>query len=276
MEHDAELEALELRLFLEAIYSRYGYDFRGYNQASMTRRLQAVLVKLGKRYISELQHEILRDASLFSTVLDDLTVRTSDMFRDPTFFRAIRRTLVPVLRTYPLLRVWHAGCAGGEEVYSLAILLTEEGLYDRAQIYATDLSTQALDQARQGFYSAEHLPAYEENYRHAGGSGAFESYYTHAYDGIAMKEALRKNILFFHHNLISDHPFAEMHLIFCRNLLIYLGPDFRLRVLKKFSASLAPGGFFCVGSSERLPMEQQAVFGFDELDPDERIYRHAQ
>jgi chemotaxis protein methyltransferase CheR len=264
---------IEIRLFLEAIHARYGYDMREYSPASMRRRVLAVLAKSRLAHLGELQHRILTDPPFFSSLLEDLTIRVSEMFRDPEFYRSFRARVVPLLRTYPLLKIWHSGCASGEEAYASAILLSEEGLCDRAQIYATDLSAQALAQAKQGTYALEHLQKFSDNYVKSGGTGAFAQYYHAAYDGIAMSESLRRNILFFQHNLVSDHVFGEMHVVFCRNVLIYFGHALRERVLDKLVQSLYPGAFFCLGSSERLPGGGKER-GFAEIDGEARIYRY--
>jgi chemotaxis protein methyltransferase CheR len=269
-----ELEALETRLLLEAVYARYGYDLRGYAQHSMRRRVQAALARSGLAHLGELQHRLLHDASFFAQVIEDLTVRVSDMFRDPTFYRVFRAHVVPVLRTYPLLKIWHAGCATGEEAYATAIMLSEEGLYERSQIYATDLSPQALQHAKQGVYDADRLCTFEGNYVAAGGTSSFARYCTTAYGQLVMAETLRRNILFFQHNLVSDHVFGEMNAIFCRNVFIYFGPELRERVLEKFQQSLCAGGFLCLGSSEHLA--RTGKHGpFEDFAAAERIYRSA-
>jgi chemotaxis protein methyltransferase CheR len=272
MERDG-VEAIETRALLDAIYARYGYDLREYTAASMKRRVHAVLARTGIEHLGELMHRVLVDPDFFVQVLDDLTVRVSDMFRDPAFYRAFRARVVPVLRTYPLLRIWHAGCASGEEAYASAILLQEEGLYERTQIYATDLSAQAVAEAKHGVYAAERLPTFAENYARAGGLGHFSDYYTAAYDGLAMTEALRRNVLFFQHNLVSDHAFGEMHVVFCRNVFIYFGPELRDRVMATFGHSLCAGGFLCLGSAEQVPRGDRPSV-FTDFAPDERIYRH--
>jgi chemotaxis protein methyltransferase CheR len=272
MDPDDELETLEIRLLLEAIHATYGYDLRDYAEGSMKRRVHAALAKSGLRHLGELQHRVIRDPDFFATVLEDLTVRVTSMFRDPAFYRSFRSQVVPVLRTYPLLRIWHCGCATGEEVYADAILLSEAGLYDRTQIYATDMSPQALEHAKQGVYSAESVRGFAENYERSGGVSALSDYYTEAYDRIAMKESLRRQVLFFQHNLVSDHVFGEMQVIFCRNVLIYFGQDLKDRVLRKFTESLCPGGFLCLGSGERVPQsaKEHALVEF----ATERIYRY--
>jgi chemotaxis protein methyltransferase CheR len=269
-----EVEALEIRLLLEAIYSRYGYDLREYDPTSIRRRVMAALVKSGLAHLGELQHKLLDEPEFFGHILEDLTIRVSELFRDPAFYRAFRTRVAPVLRTYPLLNIWHGGCATGEEPHSIAILLSEEGLYERCQIYATDLSLHALERARQGIYSAEHLDTLVSNYERSGGTGKLASYYTAAYDRIALKESLRRRILFFQHNLVSDQVFAEVQVIFCRNVLIYFGPGLRERVLDKLASSLSPGGFLCLGSSERLPPASPSARRFTEVAAKERIYRY--
>lgn len=272
MERGDDVEAIEIRLLLDAIYARYGYDLRDYAPTSMRRRVLAALGASGLAHLGELQHRVLADPNFFASILDFLTVRVSELFRDPRFHHAFRDRVVPVLRTYPLLKIWHAGCASGEEVYTTAITLQEAGLYERTQIYATDLSHEAVEQARQGIYPAEHLPRYSGNYAKAGGSATLSSYYTEAYERIAMRESLRRNIVFFQHNLVSDHVFGEMNVILCRNVLIYFGPDLKQRVLQKFESSLCPRGFLCLGSSEQLaPYGAQSAFA--DFAREDRIYR---
>jgi chemotaxis protein methyltransferase CheR len=268
---DIEVEDIEIRLLLEAIHARYGYDLRDYAPASMRRRVLAALALSGLGHLGALQHQVLCDREFFAQVLDSLTVRVTEMFRDPGFYRLFRARVVPILRTYPLLRIWHSGCATGEEVYASAILLVEEGLYDRSQLYGTDLSPQALDQAKEGIYSAARAAAFSENYTASGGGAAFASYFTEAYEQVSMREALRRNILFFPHNLVSDHAFGEMQVIFCRNVLIYFSRQLRQRVLDTFAQSLCPGGFLCLGSSERLPPGSHP--DFTEFSAEERVYR---
>jgi chemotaxis protein methyltransferase CheR len=180
---------------------------------------------------------------------------------------------VPLLRTYPQIKLWHAGCAGGEEVYSMAILLIEEGLYERAQLYATDLSSEALAEAKEGVYSARTLPQARENYLRAGGSRSLDQYCTEAFGRLAMRESLRRNVHFFHHDLVSDQVFGEMHVVFCRNVLIYFGPELKSRVVEKLTRSLCPGGFLALGESERLDTRERYP-AFKALDGSARIYRH--
>jgi chemotaxis protein methyltransferase CheR len=265
----------EIRDFLEIVHARYGYDLRGYSARSISRRVRAALARSGLPDLQTLGARLAQEPALFATVLDDLTVRVSEMFRDPPFHRALREQVVPLLRTYPLLNIWHCGCATGEEVYSVAILLTETGLYDRAQIYATDLSQRALEQAKEGVYPAHRLATFAENYRQAGGTGDLNEYVTQAYDQIALRSSLRRKVLFFQHDMVSDHVFGEMHLVLCRNVIIYFGPELRGRVFAKLTGSLAPGGFLALGAEERLPSPAVAptAVGLAEFAPAARIYR---
>jgi chemotaxis protein methyltransferase CheR len=267
----SETEALETRLVLEAIFSQYGYDFRGYGTASMGRRLSAVLARTGVPHLGELQHRIVTEPEFFVSVLDDLTVQVSEMFRDPQFYRTLREQVVPLLRTYPELKIWHAGCASGEEVYTTAILLAEEDLSERTQIYATDVSARALERARAGVYPEARVPAFSANYVASGGKRSFEDYYSSAYGGIVVREWLRKQVVFFQHDLVSDYALGEMHVILCRNVLLYFGPALRERVLDLFAGSLCRSGFLCLGGSEAIPSSSAHLFG--DFSSAQRIYR---
>ncbi len=271
MSPESELEDLEIRLLLEAIHARYGYHFQDYASSSMRRRVRAALARSGLPHLGELQHKILLEPEFFASILDDLTVRVSEVFRDPQFYRVFRERVVPTLRTYPLLKIWHAGCASGEEVFSSAILLTEENLYERSQIYATDMSPKALDMARAGVYPEQEAAKFEANYRESGGTGRFEEYYSRAYGRIAVREELRKNIVYFQHDLASDYALGEMHVVFCRNVLIYFGAELRERTLHTFADCLGHAGFLCLGMNEGLtPAAKQR---FMEFAGNERIYR---
>jgi len=268
----AEVEELEIRLLLQAIAARYGFRFEGYAESSMRRRVRAALARSGLSHLGELQHKLLTDPLCFAAVLDDLTVRVSDLFRDPNFYRALREHLSSLLRTYPMLKIWLAGCASGEEAYSMAILLRELDLYDRAQIYATDMSPTALALAREGVYAEQRMPTFAANYRESGGQRSLEEYFSRAYGRVAVREELRKNIVFFQHDLTVDYGLGEMQLVFCRNVLIYLGKELRARALSTFSDCLTPGGFLCLGMSEGLP-PSDAALPFSEFVPRARIYR---
>jgi chemotaxis protein methyltransferase CheR len=268
-----EVEALEIRLVLEAIYAQYGYDLRDYTTSSMNRRVMAALRNSGLAHLGELQHKLLTDREFFTTVLDALTVRVTELFRDPGFHLTFRERVVPLLRTYPRFKIWHAGCASGEEVYTSAILLTEENLYERSQIYATDISEQALEQARAGIFSEQDVQKFAQNYAQAGGTGRFEDYFSSGYGRMVVREALRRNIVFFHHDLVTDFALGEMHVIFCRNVLIYFGSALRDRVLGMIAGSLRHGGFLCLGQSESLPASAAAAF--TDFSPRERIFRRS-
>jgi len=269
----ADVTDLEIRLVLEAIHAQYGYDLRGYSAPFMRRRVLAVLAKSRLEHLGALQHRLLTDPAFFAAALSDLTVRTSEMFRDPAVFKVLREQVVPHLRTYPLLKIWHAGCGAGEEVYAMAILLTEEGLYERTQIYATDLNPHALELAKQGVYAGRAIDAARANHARSGGTSAFDAHATLAFDNMALRASLRRNILFFQHDLVSDQVFGEMHVVFCRNVLIYFGAELRRAVLTKLAASLCPGGFLCLGKSERLDVAEP-VAPFVPFAPHARIYRH--
>src|SRR5690606_3199570 len=212
---------IELKLLIEAIYLKYSYDFRDYSGASLKRRVLLALKQLQCESISALQRKVLYDPQAFMDLLQYLTIPVSEMFRDPGYFRALREQVVPVLRTYPSLKIWIAGCSTGEEVYSMAILLKEEGLLERSIIYATDINPRSLAQARQGIFPINHLRKYTENYQQAGGTGSFADYYTAAYDSAIMDKALRDKVTFADHSLATDSVFSETQLISCRNVLIY-------------------------------------------------------
>ena len=266
-----EIEDLEIRLLLEAIHAKYGYRFQDYALGSMRRRVKVALARSGLSHLGDLQHKLLVDAEFFASMLDDLTVRVSEVFRDPTFYRAFRETVVPILRTYPLLKIWHAGCASGEEVYTMAILLSEENLYERAQIYATDMSLKALELARQGVYAEAQVAGFSRNYLESGGKRRLDDYYSSGYERIVVRENLRRNIVFFQHDLACDHALGEMHVVFCRNVLLYFGTELRNRSAALFGDCLERGGFLCLGKNEGLP--PQIAPQFSEFSATERIFR---
>jgi chemotaxis protein methyltransferase CheR len=271
MPSQTEAEAIEMSLVLDAIHRRYGYDLREYVPETIERRLKSALVRSGLAHFGELTHRLLHDESWFSSLLDQLTVQVSDMFRDPEFYRVFRQRVAPLLRTYPELKLWHAGCASGEEVYATAILLSEENLYERAQIYATDVSAKAVETAKEGVYSAAQAASFAENYAQAGGSGRFEDYFVAGYGRVAVRDGLKRNLVFFQHNLATDYAIGEMNVIFCRNVLFYFEKALRRRVIDVFAHSLGRGGFLCLGASEANPDAKAGVFG--EFAPKERIFR---
>jgi chemotaxis protein methyltransferase CheR len=262
---------LEMELVLEAIERRYGYDLRGYMPDSMERRLRAALARSGLAHFGELQHRLLHDPAWFPSLLDQLTVQVSEMFRDPVFYRAFRERVAPILRTYPTLKIWHAGCSAGEEVYGTAIVLEEEDLYERAQIYATDLSAKALALAKEGVYAQKDADHFAASYQQAGGTRRFSDYYSAAYERVAMRESLKRNMVFFQHNLLEDYAIGEMNVIFCRNVLFYFERGLRQRVLGMLAQGLRHGGFLCLGASESLP--DPASGSFTEFAASQRIFR---
>lgn len=265
-----EPERIEMRLLLEAIHARYGYDFRDYAEEPMFRRLRAARARLRVQHFGELQHRLLVDPEFFAEVLGLLTVPVTELFREPAQFLSFRDRVVPLLRTYPHLKIWHAGCASGEEVYSTAILIHEEGLEDRCQIYATDLSARSVQSAKEGIYLESRAAAFAKNYHLAGGRAKPEDYYSSAYGRIALRESLRRNLVFFQHDLVTDRGLGEMHVIFCRNVLMYFSQGLARRVLALFAETLSRGGFLCIGENERVP--QDLAWLFQDFAPG-RIYR---
>ncbi len=267
-------EAIERKLLLEAIYLKYQHDFRHYAGASLRRRLAQALQRFGLATLSQLQDRVLRDPAVFAELLPILTVHVSEMFRDPPFFRAVREQVVPVLATYPSLKIWIAGCSQGEEVYALAILLREEGLLDRALLYASDISPQALAKAEAGIYDVDRIPQFTANYLAAGGRGSLGDHYTAAYGAVAFDRSLRKHIVFVDHSLATDQVFAEVQLVTCRNVLIYFDRELQDRAVRLFRDALCHRGFLGLGSKETLRFSEHAD-AFVPFAPDVRIYRTA-
>ena len=267
-----ERDELELSLLLTAAEKCYGYDFHDYAKASLLRRIQKYLDACGKQHISDLIPLFIHDKKAFSLFVQQLSVSVTEMFRDPDFFSSIRSRVVPLLKTYPFIKIWHAGCATGEEVYSMAILLEEEGLLDRCRIYATDFNELALDTARTAIYPCKNIVLYEENYKLAGGSVELSDYYHQMYDSIKFNDRLLNKITFANHNLVSDGIFGEMNIIFCRNVLIYFNQTLQDKVLQMFRDSLCPLGVLCIGKRENLQFSTVAE-SLDEIDRRQRIYR---
>ncbi len=270
--NDAEIEQIEIDLLLEAVYRRYGYDFRSYARASIERRTRLFLSKLGCASVSEMIPMILRDRELFSRLAGYFSIAVTEMFRDPFVYRTVRNEVIPLLKTWPHVKIWHAGCATGEEVYSLAIVLKEEGVYDRATIYATDFHDDALEKAREGIYAIGKLQEATRNYQQAGGKGSLAEYYHAHYDAVAMNSALRERVVFSGHNLALDSVFGDMHLVFCRNVLIYFNRELQNRALGLFTESLVHGGFLCLGTKEDLQFSSVSE-RYDIVDDKARIYK---
>lgn len=269
---DSDVEKLEIELLLSGIERRYGYDFRNYAPASRTRRLRHAMRSEGLASISALQERVLYDEAAMQRLLYHLSVHVTAMFRDPQFYLAFRRQVVPLLRTYPFVRIWHAGCSSGEEVYSLAILLHEENLYERSRIYATDMSDELLHRARRGIVPLPALRRYTQNYQRAGGTRDFSSYYTADHENGILREYLRKNIIFAHHNLATDHSFNEFNVIMCRNVLIYFDRTLRERVHELLYGSLARFGVLGLGMKESMRFTH-LVDRYEELPGDVHLYR---
>ncbi|MNR02927.1 Chemotaxis protein methyltransferase Cher2 [compost metagenome] len=259
-------------MLIEAIYLKYSYDFRDYSGASIKRRIQHALRQLECKTVSALQERVLHDPGAFMHLLQYLTIPVSEMFRDPEHFLAIRRDVVPLLKTYPSIKVWIAGCSTGEEVYSMAILLREEGLLERSIIYATDINPRSLEKARQGIYSIESVRGYTANYQKAGGRASFADYYTAAYGNAMFDSSLRENVTFADHSLATDSVFSETQLVSCRNVLIYFNKKLQERALGLFHESLCRRGFLVLGSKETLDF---SAYGprFSTLARQERIYQ---
>jgi chemotaxis protein methyltransferase CheR len=265
-------EDIEIRLLLDALYLRYHYDFRNYALASLKRRLVQAREQLGFSTFSALQEDLLHDSSLLPRLLGYLTVQVSEMFRDPSYFRAIREKVVPHLRTYPSLKVWVAGCSDGEELYSLVILFREEGLEQRALFYATDINQNALNRAEAGVYSVDRIQQFTENHRMSGGKSSLSDYYSAAYGRASFDKSLRKRVVFSDHSLVTDAVFAEMQLISCRNVMIYFDRDLQDRAIGLFKDSLAPRGFLGVGAKESLRFSGHAR-SFADFVREEKIYQ---
>jgi len=248
----------EIRLLIEAIYSRYSYDFRDYTFASQKRRVMQGMLSLKCANVTQLMNKVISEPESFMQLLQYLTIPVSEMFRDPSYYAALREHAVPILRTYPSLKIWVAGCSTGEEIYSLAILLEEEGLLDRSIIYATDINPVSLEKAKKGIFPINRMPNYTENYQKSGGTKSFSDYYTAAYDGAIFDQALSRNVTFADHSLATDHIFSEVHLISCRNVMIYFNAALQARVLDLFYDSLCYKGFLGLGSKESLDYSTHA------------------
>ena len=267
-----DIEAIEVKLLLEAVFDRYGYDFRHYSRASIERRVRQFQGKSGCSTISDMIPKLLHDESFFGIFVREFSITVTDMFRDPFVYQSIRKTVVPLLKTYPFIKIWHAGCATGEEAYSLAIVLKEETLYDRATLFATDFNDAALDEAKKGIYSLANAKKFTENYQAADGTSSFSDYYHARYEAMVMNKALKENITFANHNLVTDTVFGEMHLILCRNVMIYFEKQLQERVLRLFCDSLVHGGILCLGTKESLKFSQVRE-NFEVIDENARIYR---
>jgi chemotaxis protein methyltransferase CheR len=270
--YNPDLERLEIELLLEGVFRHYGFDFRAYAYASIRRRLWKRVEGEGLRSISELQARILHDPEAMERMLLDLSVNVTAMFRDPSFYVAFREKVVPLLRTYPFTRIWIAGCSTGEEVYSLAILLHEEGVAERARLYATDINESVLDRARAGVFPLDKMREYTQNYIRAGGQRAFSEYYLAKYDGAQFQRSLVDNVVFAQHNLVSDRSFNEFNVILCRNVMIYFDRTLQDHVHRLFYESLVMFGVLGLGAKESIrfsPFEDR----YEDIDANERLFK---
>jgi chemotaxis protein methyltransferase CheR len=267
-----ELERIEIDLLLEGVFRRYGFDFREYAPASLKRRLWRRIHAEGLTSVSGLQERVLHDSACMERLLLDLSINVTAMYRDPSFYAAVRANVLPLLHTYPFVRIWNAGCSTGEEVYSIAILLEEEGLYDKTRIYATDINESVLERARAGIFPLDKMQEYTQNYIAAGGKRAFSEYYVANYEGALFSRALIENVVFAQHNLVSDRSFNEFHVITCRNVMIYFDKPLQDRVHRLFYESLAMFGVLGLGHKESIRFSPYEDC-YEELDADERLYR---
>lgn len=263
---------IELQLLLQAVYLKYHYDFRGYAEASMRRRLRTALGHFRVSTLSQLQDLVIHDETMFPALLDFMTVPVSEMFRDPSYFRSLRERAVPLLRTYPSFKIWVAGCSTGEEAYSLAILLLEEGLLDRALIYATDINPATLQKAESGVYEIDRLAGFTENHRESGGRTPLHDYYTTGYGRAIFDKSLREHMVFSDHSLATDSVFAEVHLVSCRNVLIYFNRELQDRAVGLFREALVRRGFLGLGAKESLRFTSHAG-AFEEVVRADRLYQ---
>jgi chemotaxis protein methyltransferase CheR len=272
--NDPALFDVEVKLLLEAVYLRYQHDFRDYAVSSLRRRMQQAMAHFGCDSVAALQHRVLHEPEVFAQMLRFFTVQLSEMFRDPSYFRALRESVVPVLKTYPSIKLWVAGCSTGEEVWSLAIVLKEEGLLERSILYATDIHPGSLQTAEAGVYPLERMALFSRNYLAAGGTGSLSDHCTSAYGGSAFDRSLKKQIVFADHSLATDSVFSEVHLVSCRNVLIYFNRGLQDRAIGLFREALVHRGFLGLGSKETLQFGAHAA-AFDPFVQRERIYRRA-
>lgn len=263
--------SIEIKLLLEAIYLKYGHDFRNYSPAHLKRRILHRLMLSNINSISEMQYKVLHEPEFMQEILTDFSINVTEMFRDPLFYKTMRREVLPVLKTYPYIKIWHAGCSTGEEVYSMAILLEEEGLLDKSLIYATDYNETVLKVAKKAEYTNENLKTYQKNYEKSGGRRKLADYYTENNAMIKFDPRFRKRIVFSEHNLVTDKAFAEVHMIICRNVLIYFTRELQNRVIKLFHDSLMKGGVLGIGSKESVDFSRYGK-AFEYINKNQKIY----
>ncbi len=262
----------EISSLLETVFQKYGYDFRQYSQAHIRRRISIRMAMSGLVDISQMQSKILNDKIFAANFLQDLSITVTEMFRDSGFYKSLRENVIPILKTYPFIKIWHAGCSTGEEAYSMAIIMQEEGLYDRTTIYATDFNQQALNQVKEGIFPNAMIKEYTTNYQLSGGIESFSNYYRSNYDNVIMNQSLKKNIVWANHNLVTDSVFAEVNLVLCRNVLIYFDLNLQNKVQNIFYNSLINGGVLCLGSKESIRFTDLHD-KYTELDKKQRIFK---
>jgi chemotaxis protein methyltransferase CheR len=265
-------DEIEMKLFLEALYQKYHYDFRGYSMASITRRMVQARDHFNCETYSQLQDKVLRDDGMLTSLLSFLTVQVSEMFRDPSYFKAIREKVIPHLRTYPSLKVWIAGCSTGEELYSFAIMFREEGLEERTMFYATDINPEALEKAEAGVYGLDRIKLFTENHQKSGGKTSLSNYYTAAYGAATFDKTLRQRTVFSDHSLVTDSVFAETQFTSCRNVLIYFDRPLQDRAIGLFKDSLIRKGFLGLGAKESLRFSKHSD-AFADYVREDRIYQ---
>lgn len=267
-----EIENIEIKLLVEAILLKYGYDYTNYTKTHLKRRLLRRMNLENYTSITQLTEKVLYDKDMFEQVFWDLSINVTEMFRFPKFFEDLRKHVIPILRTYPTINIWHAGCSTGEEVISIAILLKEEGLLNRTTIYATDINKKVLKVAKEGIYSIEDIKKWTKNYQESGGVKSFSDYYTAKYDHVIFDNSLLENITFLEHNLVTDQKFIDANLIICRNVMIYFNGKLQNKVVKLFEESLIPSGFLGIGSKENLRIASSDK-KFINIVADTKIYK---
>lgn len=270
--NEKEVVDIEINLLITAINDGFGFDLSHYKKASLKRRILSAMEKYQLKYVSEIIPHLLHQESFFKKLICDLSVPVTEMYRDPEFFLSVREEIIPVLKTYPVIKIWHAGCASGEEVYSMAILLHEEGLYDRCHIYATDINDISLAQAKDGIYRYEDIKKYSSQYKKSGGTATLENYFHLTFENAVINNFLKKNIIFANHNLSTDEPFSKINLILCRNVFIYFDRFLQDKVTRLFLDSLCLGGFLCLGTKEYLKYSTYDD-QFEHFKEKENIYR---
>ncbi|GGA81730.1 CheR family methyltransferase [Ornithinibacillus halotolerans] len=269
---EIDLEKIEIQLLLQGIYDMYGYDFREYAYHSIRRRVIHRMQNENLSSITQLLDKVLHDTATLKRLVENFSINVTEMFRDPSFFLQFREKVIPMLRTYPSIRIWHAGCSTGEEVYSMAMLLYEEGLYDKTKIYATDFNTKVLKKAKRGIFPIENMRKYTNNYILSGGKSAFSDYYTVTDNGVVFKPFLTEHVIFAQHNLVTDKSFNEFHVILCRNVLIYFNKELQVKVHQLFYDSLGMFGILGLGSKETIYNKNYADV-YEPVSVQEKLYR---